>query len=745
MSRREKVHDRRRIDDLQERSDEFTKQLIKEKQRILKANAGFEKNTDFCFKQRASNKEKAAQLRERHSRLYASLNGAHHHRSSTGAAVKSRNNTRGAVSGRNLKRADGHNPTKLATEHQANLVRILEGRKNKELVKQNQALKSKTETKTRIDKLRFQLHGDTINHLALQERSSEKDEHMEEVLETGDVIRSEMRGFFATEENVKHDNNAKQEEFVEHIMTFETEIQRKTGELGESIAAVANDVIENAKKAEEEAKHQELSGGGAEDMSASNSFANSYHLPGILDDNMSLAENMSIPGFGNGRSTTAHDIVRLNKRCDYFETRIDKDTEGMEKASYGIEDFKVPLSRITHLADMNDITEITSFFNSQESVSSSLVHHVQTLNMEMEQFDSQEEAERQTKLADEQNTQEMNAEKAMFGDRCELTEEDGAALYQEGQEKIETTSNLSNKHRKVCKQLQCNELEIRGSAINTPPSCEDGSISISEEEHVRLMFSVVHKRAASAHETYYRKVHSENYGPLSILRHAGPALPSSRRRRPTDSSSHRVVFGDNFGDGGASASLLTVGGLSFSTDYGNAIGGDASSSSNRGGATHLPSAGSASGAGKSILSRGSDSLPAKSGDDVMVEGAGGDNTTGNISSGSGDDTDARSSPIEVSGGVDENDSTSSYASSSSDEESEEEVTIDRLTRRVTMIVKQPPTADRSLQSPSGAGTRGTLNGSALKRSGTLSRNASIRSAATGNSTADSSYHSSSRK
>ena len=109
------------IDKLQSRGDQFTRQLIKEKQRFATLQAEREANNDKIAEIRESNKLKAMSLLNKYT---ATPNDAYH-------------------------RVDGLNPSKLAEENQTKKKKQLESTLDKALLKQggvqteNEAIKFK--------------------------------------------------------------------------------------------------------------------------------------------------------------------------------------------------------------------------------------------------------------------------------------------------------------------------------------------------------------------------------------------------------------------------------------------------------------------------------------------------------------------------------------------------------------------------------------------------------------------------
>eukprot|EP00986_Skeletonema_menzelii_P015879 scaffold12865_cov152-Skeletonema_menzelii.AAC.16 len=170
------------IDKLQARGDLFTRQLIKEKKRTNELQIKLKEVNAQIAEIRESNKQKAICLLNKYS---TTPNDAYH-------------------------RVDGVNPTSLAESNQKKIVKTLESRLGKVLVRRNQLENENALIKDKIDKLRRKIANDIKNRERMEKELIHIKDDMDEIMERAAAAAEEREKLIVKRNQILEENDEKQ-------------------------------------------------------------------------------------------------------------------------------------------------------------------------------------------------------------------------------------------------------------------------------------------------------------------------------------------------------------------------------------------------------------------------------------------------------------------------------------------------------------------------------------------------------
>lgn len=202
------------IDELQARGDLFTRQLVKEKQRVGTLNAQLADVNSKIAMLRETNKQKAIQLLNKYTTTPNDAN----------------------------QRIDGCNPTLLAETSQAKAKTKLEKQLGKALLRRNQIENDNNAIKEKIDKLRRKVHNDVKNKETMEKELHEIQDNVDEIMKRSAAVATE-RERLHERRNLKIDqDNEKQAMFEKEYRELSVYIADQAKKLEQSISQAANNV-----------------------------------------------------------------------------------------------------------------------------------------------------------------------------------------------------------------------------------------------------------------------------------------------------------------------------------------------------------------------------------------------------------------------------------------------------------------------------------------------------------------------
>lgn len=219
MNSRQQIQMQGTLAVLQTRGDQFTRQLLQEKQRIAQLETKLKDVNEKTSSVRELNKTKAVELLNMHT---TTTNGAY-------------------------KRADGLDPTRLAEINQKKLVNNLEGRLNKALVRQNNIQSENNTIKSKIDKLRRKVHNDSINRKCTERKLEEIQDDVNVIMKKASISAEQRDKIIEHRNQSIRENMDEKEIFIEDFAKLSMHIAAQKDLLENSIASVSNDIVSNFK------------------------------------------------------------------------------------------------------------------------------------------------------------------------------------------------------------------------------------------------------------------------------------------------------------------------------------------------------------------------------------------------------------------------------------------------------------------------------------------------------------------
>ncbi len=209
---------------LQARGDQFTRQLLQEKQRVSQLEAQLKEVNKQLSVIREDNKKMAVKLLNMHT-------------STTNSAYQ---------------RVDGLDPTRLAEINQKKMVSNLEGRLNKALVRKSSIQSENNEIKAKIDKLRRKVQNDSVNRKEMEKRLRQIHEDVDDFMRRAALSTDQRDKIIEQRNQLIRENIEERDKFNDEYSKLSTYIDEQNQLLEHSIAMVASDVVTKLKKVDED-------------------------------------------------------------------------------------------------------------------------------------------------------------------------------------------------------------------------------------------------------------------------------------------------------------------------------------------------------------------------------------------------------------------------------------------------------------------------------------------------------------
>ena len=203
------------IDQLQARGELFTRQLIQEKQRIAASQIKLKEVNEKITHLRDANKKMAMGLLNKYT---TTPNDAYH-------------------------RVDGVNPTKLAETNQRKIVKNLESRLGKALIRRNQIENENSDIKHKIDKFRRKIASDIKSRERMEKELVEIQSYMDGIMKRAAVASDERDRLINQRNEILAENNLRQAAFEKKYDELASFIAKQSKALEESIATAADNVV----------------------------------------------------------------------------------------------------------------------------------------------------------------------------------------------------------------------------------------------------------------------------------------------------------------------------------------------------------------------------------------------------------------------------------------------------------------------------------------------------------------------
>ncbi|KAL3769117.1 hypothetical protein ACHAW5_008936 [Stephanodiscus triporus] len=214
MESKDRNRTKKSIDELQERGEHFTRHLIKEKQRTATLQVKLDEVNEKIANLRDSNKQKAMSLLNKY---ITTPNDAYH-------------------------RVDGVNPAMLAEENQKKIVKKLESRLGKTLIRRNEVENENEAVKGKIDKLRRKIYNDIKKREGMEKELVEVKGDVDEIMKRAAAVAAERERLIERRSQVLQQDNEKQTIFEKEYNELCLFIAKQAKSLEESIAKAADSV-----------------------------------------------------------------------------------------------------------------------------------------------------------------------------------------------------------------------------------------------------------------------------------------------------------------------------------------------------------------------------------------------------------------------------------------------------------------------------------------------------------------------
>ena len=304
------------IDKLQARGDLFTRQLIKEKKRTNDLQVKLEEVNAQIVRIRESNKQKAICLLNKYS---TTPNDAFH-------------------------RVDGINPTSLAESNQKKIVKTLESRLGKALVRRNQLENENTLIKGKIDKLRRKIANDIKNRELMEKELIQIKDDMEEIMELAATATEEREQLISQRNQILDENSEKQLIFEREYEKLSSYIVMQARALEDSIAKATDDVNSKLNLADQS-------------LSKSNALA-------------------------SGTLNSSKEIKHHQAKLDRLENEFSLATSSLKDHERKICSFEKKLKELQDVSGLEDIDDIIRTFVKNEEECFSMFNYIQSVNQD---------------------------------------------------------------------------------------------------------------------------------------------------------------------------------------------------------------------------------------------------------------------------------------------------------------------------------------------------------------------------
>jgi chromosome segregation ATPase len=214
MEHQDKNHTKKAIDELQARRDHFTRLLIKEKQRTSTLQVKLDEVNEKIANLRDSNKQKAVSLLNKYT---TTPNDAYI-------------------------RVDGVNPAMLAEENQKKIVKKLESRLGKTLIRRSEVENENDAIKGKIDKLRRKIYIDSNNKECMKEELMKVKDDVDEIMTRAAAVAAERERLIERRNQVLQQDHEQQIIFEKEYNELCLFIAKQAKSLEESIAKAADSV-----------------------------------------------------------------------------------------------------------------------------------------------------------------------------------------------------------------------------------------------------------------------------------------------------------------------------------------------------------------------------------------------------------------------------------------------------------------------------------------------------------------------
>lgn len=442
------------IDKLQARGDHFTRQLIKEKKRTNELQVKLKEVNEQIQTTREANKQKAICLLNKYS---TTPNDAYH-------------------------RVDGVNPTSLAESNQKKIIKTLESRLGKALVRRNQLENENALIKDKIDKLRRKIANDINNRERMEKELIQIKDDMDEIMERAAVAADEREKLLVKRDQILQENEEKQ-------LIFEKEY----GELSHYIVMQAKALEDSIAK-------------------ATDNVASKLSL--VADKSLSKSNAAA------GSLNSSKEIKHLQGKLDRLENEHALTAESLKEHQRKINTFEKRFKELQDVSGLEDVDDIISTFVKNEDECFSMFNYIQAVNQDYDKAVKQASKLKKeiTKLRNEQIQKEKARSETvqLYQENLQEVRDEREKLYRTAIQARRTAETIARRVTALYFKLKCHELDqndIHSSSSKSLPPAHlrlDRKLTmisgeeVSEKDIINLM-EAIERRAIQIINIYLKK------------------------------------------------------------------------------------------------------------------------------------------------------------------------------------------------------------------------------------------------
>ena len=390
MDRQDRNRTKKTIDGLQARGDHFTRLLIKEKQRTATLQVKLDEVNEKIANLRDSNKQKAMSLLNKYT---TTPNDAYN-------------------------RVDGVNPAMLAEENQKKIVKKLESRLGKTLIRRSEVENENDAIKGKIDKL----YNGSKNKGCMEKELIEVKDNVDEIMKRAAAVAAERERIIERRNQVLQQDREQQTIFEKEYNELCLLIAKQAKSLEESIAKAADSVT------------SQLS---------------------IVDGGHGL-NSKSV-------SDSVDDIKHLEDRVAALDIEYEATQSSLRENQWKIHHFEEKFKELREVSGLSSLDDIISTFVKNEDECFSIFNYIQAVN-----HDCDRTIEQAVKLREEINKyrqEQMEEESArsatmnVYKESLQEVELEREKLCETAIEGRRTIESIAHRVTALFFKLKCHELK----------------------------------------------------------------------------------------------------------------------------------------------------------------------------------------------------------------------------------------------------------------------------------------------
>ncbi|KAL7538630.1 hypothetical protein ACHAWF_006153 [Thalassiosira exigua] len=448
MEYQERNRTKSSIDDLQARGDLFTRKLMQEKQRTGQLQLQLNEVNDKIATLRDSNKRKAMCLLNKYT---TTPNDAYH-------------------------RVDGVNPTVLAENNQKKIVKKLESRLGKALIRRNQIENENARIKGKIDKLRRKTFNDMKNRECMEKELIEIREDVDEIMKRAAAVANERERLIERRDQILQQEVEKQAVFEKEYYELCVFIAQQAKSLEESIAKAADSVAAQLNVADKS------------------------------------------PGSNHNNADSVEDIKKLEERVASLDEEYESTQKSLQENQWKIQHFEEKFKELRDVSGLSSTEDIINTFVKNEDECFSIFNYIQAVNQDCDK--TIEQATKLREEIDQYRHEQMDMEKArsdtmdVYKESLHEVKEERENLYETAIEGRRTIETIARRVTALYFKLQCQKLnqDDLTSKNSLPPQLQSdrklttiGGGEVSERNILNLM-ELIEERSIQIVDAYLKQL-----------------------------------------------------------------------------------------------------------------------------------------------------------------------------------------------------------------------------------------------